>query len=482
MKPVLAWVKSNPLIVACLVLIALILPGSYVASSAWGRKVRGEQEAKANKELTAVKSALVDYALPSFEPGVPPVTFKAEPNARLTEWFKEHRDRLTSQAAEIVTRAVNFNKGVGEDARRVLRTEHRPLVEGLFGVEATRAAEEVVRRARGGEAFDQMDPQERAKEVRAALAELVKPKLYEMEDKLLGKRGNPDPYRRLLDSLNAGEPADPIRLAQVIGDIEAREREKITQGKRDLTPEEAATLRKALTERRLGEYQSRAREVSVYATKGVFPTDTRTGVSIATDPLDAREIEPTRLFLYQWDLWTLADMLSGVRLANAGPDGRLRRVAEAPVKRVIGIRLQPPEGLFAGGQDEINEAVFGVRTPTASTPGMVPTDPMLSITGRGMGPWNQVYDVRRGTIELVVASARLGEVLQAFERANFITITDMDLASVDVWDDLRNGYFYGEDHVMKVTLGLEIVHLREWIGAYYTDDLKALLKIEQPPQ
>lgn len=481
MKNILGWVKSNPLIVVCLVLIAAILPASYVVSSSWGAKIRREQEAKANKDLTAVKGAMIDYALPSFEPGVQAVTFKAEPNARLTEWFKEHRDRLTSQAAEIVARAVNFNKGVGEDARRVYRTEHRPLVEGLFGEEASRAAREMVIRTRGAEAFEMMDPEARAAAVRAALADLVKPKLYEMEDKLLGKRGNPDPYRRLLDGLTAGEPADPIRLAQVISDIEAREREKITLGKRDLTSEETATLRKALMDRRLGEYQSRAREISVYAAKSVFPTDTRQGVAIATDPLDAREIEPSRLFLYQWDLWTFADMLSGVRLANAGPDGRARRIPDAPVKRIVSLKLQPPEGIY-GGDDEMNETMAAVNAPTSSIPGMVPLNPQLSITGRGSGTWNQFYDVRRGTVELVVASARLGEVLQAYERANFMTIIDLDLASVDVWDDLRQGFFYGDDHVVRATIGLEIVHLREWLAPYFTDDLKLLLQIERSPQ
>ncbi|MDX2115445.1 MAG: hypothetical protein SFZ24_07465 [Planctomycetota bacterium] len=480
MKNVLAWIKANPLIVVFVLLVVIMLPAAYVTSSWWGTKIRTEQAARANKELTAVKSATVDYALPSFEPGVQPVTFKAEPNSRITDWFRQNRETLAQQAGEIVRRAVDFNKGVGEDARQVLRSEHRPLVDGLFGPDILAAATEAARQAKGAEAFDALEPQAKAALVATAFAELVKPRIYEMEDKLLAKRGNPDPYRRLLDGLNAGEPADAVRLAQTITDLEAREREKITLGRRDLTAEEGEKLRAALKERRLGEYQSRAREISLYASKSVLPTDTRTGVSIATDPLNARELNPTYMFLYQWDLWTFSDMFAGVRLANAGPDGRLRKVADAPVKRIMSVGLQPLEGLFSGTQDDINQQVFGSTEPTAAIPGMVPLDPRVSVTGRATGTWNKVFDVRRGTLTLIVSSARLGDVLRAIERANFITVTDLDIAPVDVWDDLRDGYYYGEEHVVQATIGLELVYLREWLAPYFPAEVRALLQIEDP--
>ncbi|GJQ29126.1 MAG: hypothetical protein HBSAPP03_10100 [Phycisphaerae bacterium] len=474
MKGVLAWIKSNVLIVVFLAVIVLVLPASYVVSRQWGASIRKEHAAKVGAEMTKVSAAKVDYVLPSYDPRVPTVTHKAEPNPKLTEWFRKERENLSAQAATIVRSAVDFNRGVGPDAAAVFRREHRPLVDRLFGDDAAEPLAAELRAAMG-DSWTAMAPEDRVKAVRTREKELEKPKLYEMEDKLLGKSGNPNPYQRLLDGIRAGGRADPVRLAQVIRDMQTRETEKITAGKRKLTPAEEETLRKALVDRRLGEYQARAREVSVYASMDIFSKNNTDGQAIAFGSLDAKELDPTYLFMYQWDLWVMGDVLAGVRLANTGPDGRPMNVDQAVVKRIVSIKVKTPESLYDTG-----EGFAAPIEPTAAVQGMIPLDPQVSITGRSGGSWNKLYDVRRATLKVIVASDRVSELVSAMERANFMSVTGLNLKSVDSWAELRDGYYHGPDNLVEATLDVETVWLRDWIARYYPTTLRSILKFPDP--
>jgi len=447
LKPVLAWIKANLLIVIFSLVILAVLPAAYFVSSAWGNSVRKEQADKAGKELSRIKGAMVDYSIPAYEAGAQPVSFKSEPNARITEWFKARREELAKQAGEIFTRAVEFNQGKGPDAAAVWRTEHRPLIPGLFPKPAPDQAQ---------------------------------PLIYAFEDSILGKRGSVTPYQQLLDSIGAGQRADVLRLSEIITDLRNREAEKITVQKRELTPAEHADLEKQLTERRLAEYQNHARTFSVYASKDIFPTDTRAGVSIATgDSLLPAELNPDRLFLYQWDLWVLSDLLGAVRVANAGPDGRPLPVEQSVVKRILSIGLADPEGIIQNN-DAMPDA-FAAAPAAPATPGLVPLDPTRSITGRGSGPNNTVYDVRRGSITAIVASDRVPEFLSAIERTNFMTVTGLEVSTVNIWEDLKEGYYYGTEHVVQVKVEIESVWLRAWMAPLVPDGIKSLLQFPDAP-
>jgi hypothetical protein len=473
-KSFLAWLKSNIAIVGCLLVIVVVLPTSYFVSRAWGESIRREHEEKVGRELSRVTGARVDYVLPSYDPAAPALTFKAEPNARLTEWFKRERERLDSAAKDLLRRAVDFNRGVGPEASAVYRSEHRPLVEGLFGdAGLARIAMDV--RANDPARWEGMTPEERFRLVRDRRIELEQSSLlYEMEDRLLGKRGYPDPYRKILDSIRAGGRADPVRVLQVVREIETREVERVTPGrKRELTAKEKADLAKMLTERRLGEYQARAREISVYAGPEIFPRDNKEGVSIAYDPLDPRERNPAQMFLFQWDLWVLSDLLTSVRVANSTPDGRPTSVDQSPVKRIISVRLQPPEGLYES-DDPYAQAP---QEPTSSVPGMLPQDFSKSFTGRRSGPWNKIYDLRYAKITAIVASARLGDFLAAIERTNFMTVTGLSVKSIDPFGELKDGYFHGMDHLVEATIDVESAWLREWTVPHMPDEIKGLLGV-----
>ncbi|MBK9188089.1 MAG: hypothetical protein HUU18_13005 [Phycisphaerales bacterium] len=461
MSNALAWVKKNLMIVIFSVIIVAVLPAGFVMSRSWGEQVRSKQEKAANAEMGKVTSASVEYTLPQFEPGAQGVSLRTEPNDSLTAWFREKREALNAQAADIVKRASDFNKGVGREAAALGRREHTPLIDGIFPSFAAGT-----------------DPSQ---------------KLFEFEDALLGKRGRPDPFRSMLVRARADAPVDPIRLAETLRDMETRETEKIKGAiSRELTPEERSRLSQALLERRLGEYRMRAAEISFYASPDLFPTGTgdSTGRPTETELNQlSREGEAKRVlwfFVYQWDLWTYEDILDAVRVANRG--GESSGVEGSVVKRIEKITLKRPEGLLGSApivgdasRANLDPLTGEIMAPTAAVAGMVPTDPNVSITGRAGASWNPMYDVRRASMTAVVSSARLNEFVAAIHRTNFMTVTDLDASPVDVYEDLREGYYYGAEHVVRVKVEIECVYLRSWMTSIMPSIVKELMGIKPPP-
>lgn len=449
MKPVLAWIKANILIVIFGVLILVIIPTAWFFGSSWGESQRVERAKAANDQLSKLKAATVDYKLPQVDPSVAEVALnKAEPNPAITEWFKTHKEELAKVAAAAYKLAEDFNKGVGPDAASLGRTEHAPMVQGLFPKGADKDAETE--------------------------------KLNQMEDKLLGKRGNPNPYQAILDRVRAGGPADPVKLAAAVNDLALRESEKVTANKRELTPEERTKLTQTLAERRLGEYQNRAREISFYATLASLPQGPN-GVQIE-HIADPRLIEPNNFFVYQWDLWVIDDVLTALRVANTGANGQIMMADQGVVKRLESMQISGIPGMGLAAQGQPPEVSDPNPPPAAADakPGMIPTDPRVSITGRTGGAWNTFFDIRTVQMTVVVSSSRLRELVHAIERTNFMSVTDMDLSEVDVWEDLRQGYFYGQEHVVRAKLSIETVWLRSWTEPLMPEKLKLILTGKAP--
>jgi hypothetical protein len=456
-KPVMDWVKGNVLIVVFCALILLMLPTAWYFSSAWDAKIRAKQAKDATDAFNKLQSLKINYTLPVIEASGQPITQNEVPNLNLINWFKEQREVMLQQAEAVVAKAEAFNKGVGPDAQSVGRTEHVLLVEGAFPA--------------GGQSM-----------------------LDRMEDALLGNRGAANPYQALLSSARAGAPADPAQLADSLAAFIASEKEKITANKRDTTAEEQEKLVKQVTERRLGEYQGRAQALSVYASMESFPSDPRSAFVPSGSNLDPRFINPSDMFLFQWDYWVLRDIFAAVNLANT-VNGRLANVDQATVKRIEKIDITLPANVVRSGASREASAMENYRGPhggvdpatgmpmeapaaAPTAPGMAALDFDSSITGRRAS--NDIYDTRVVTLTCVVSSARLQDFLAAIERTNFMTVTDMDLQEVKVWDDLQRGYWYGPEHVVRATLEIETVWLRSWTTKFMPQDLKGTLKVPDP--
>lgn len=435
MKKILGWVKSNLVIVISLVVILVSLPLGYVFSSSWNKKVRTAREAEAKKALADVTSTSVTYALPAAMPGDKPLELKTIPTSQMTEWFKEQRDRVHAEVKGVVTQATEFN----QKARK-------PLVEGLFPQATNRREEERL--------------------------------IFAFVAALCGdpEREQPSAYQRLISRFNAGDRSDAAKMAGTLQDLS--ERLKAANGNRALTVEEAAALSKQLTDRRIGELRRRAQEVSFYASVGAFSVDTNQQKSGWSNvPVSKSTSVPTldECFIYQWDYWVIEDVMAALSRANTNASGEELMVERAPVKRLVSLLIKDPPiyGAESATRSERGGGPEGYG-PSAPEPvfafeGGVPLDPMVSVSGRKTdAEQNDVYDVRVAELTLIVASDQLQTVLSAFSQTNFMTVIDLDMVDVDPWAELKDGYYYGPDHVVKATIGLETVWLRSWLGPLMT--------------
>lgn len=424
MKNIWSWIKGHWVVVVCCALIVLTLPVAFFVSRGWSGSIRTRQEKAANDLLTKLTGAAkVGYAVPSVVPGVPPVEQSAEPNARRTAYFKEQKDLLTGQGTGVVKLAEQFN------ARG-----HKPIMEGIFPDPAP------------GQDVDSIT--------------------LEFAERIVGRSAGPGAtavpsvYQQLFDRIKAGPPSDPMRLATLLEDRQQREIEKIkgTDPARQLTPEEQTQLTKTLVEARIGEYQRRANEITVYATMDSLPgpTEARTGGSWVPREMPKSPPPVWECYVWQWDYWVIEDLLAAVAKANSGADG----VDESVVKRIDRIELDSA-GFDTTHRDSAGSE--GAEAVVPSETAQVAPDYKYSLTGRAGAPVNMangVYDIRRADITVVVSSQRLPQLLDALSATNFMTVLDCDLTEVDVWRDLAMGYYYGNEHVVQAKIAVETVWLR----------------------
>ena len=139
--------------------------------------------------------------------------------------------------------------------------------------------------------------------------------------------------------------------------------------------------------------------------------------------------------------------------------------------------LQPSLGDIAGdAADPMMGGGFG------RDPGMGTTGGMPGMGADAEGPGNPTHTGRTGdgsydtrTVELtVVASSRdLPRLFEALGRVNYMTVVGVDLSPVDVWADLEQGYFYGDDHVVRAVVTIETVWLRSWTLPLMPDRVRA---------
>ncbi len=483
-KSILAWVKSHiGIVISCIVLLVSI-PAAFVGSNMWMSKTLKDVEAKGKAELTKVDSLKIDYTLPAIDPSVPAISVKQEPNARMTEVFAAARAKVIEQSKAVVTGFEEFNRGVGNEAKAVGRSEHKPLVEGLFPQVA-------------------MSDAQRANQAQREDAERAK--FNEMEDALLGKRGRPNPYMQTLAIARAGAPLGEQEMGDMLRDTATRYREQVTSNSRQLTDEEAETMKNMLIDRRMGALRSKAGQLGVYASMDVFETPRVAGENarggrmsdagegglkarfIATGTsIEPSELTLPKLFLKQWDIWFMNDMMHAVALANRGAGDKPQGIEQNVVKRIVKMRvfevediksLDPKPASEAGSTMEITEPT-APTAPTGGVPGFEPLDPSKSITGVVRGGWNKTYEVRRGELVVIASSARLQQLIAAISRTNLMTVTGVNIEYIDMWEHAREGYFYGDEHVVQVTLQIESLWLKQWLLPLMPVDLQKAMWME----
>ncbi|QKK07272.1 MAG: hypothetical protein HND58_03245 [Planctomycetota bacterium] len=440
MKGILGWIKSHLIMVVSTVVIVVSIPLGWMFSSKWNADIRAKQEQRVSQAYNKVKNAKVTYVIPSLLPGEQAVSETRAPNRYVTEFYAEQRKEREAQAAEVVTTVIAFNKN-----------GHTLLAPELLPV-----------------------PSNRQQETRLK---------YEFLDRMAGDpvTGATTIYRDLLRSIGAGEAPDPVKLATTIQDLQTREMERMIaeSGAGSISPEEQEQLRKLLADRRLAEAQRRARDVSVFMTMAAFDPQAFGPTSAQIPPVDQRArpatVAPSLAEAFSWnfDYWVVSDLLRAIDKANTDAGGTRANVENALVKRVerIGVEALPLTTEEAAQEFDSFGQAIETETFEASSEG---TDPSVSVTGRKS---NAEYDVIKARMTLVVDAERLPRLFKAFSETNLITVLDMDVREVDLWADLRQGYYYGKAPVVRVDLELETVWHRDWTVPMMPQSVKSALGV-----
>ncbi|MEL7473510.1 MAG: hypothetical protein AAGK04_09350 [Planctomycetota bacterium] len=476
MKAVLAWVKTNLVSVICVVVALVLLPAGFVGSNIWGSGMREERQGEASSALSSlnnVKDARYEIPLPMGDE--PTMNESAPPNPRRTERYLEIKTEVEAATARVI-----------EEVRTRNAKSYGPLIEGLFP-----------------------DPVSKLRGDQLALA---------FVDELVGERGGAGAYAALLDAINAGPGADNDDVLLRLQDSYETRLERIeAQMGRAPTPEELYEIRAELADERLSLYRYPAQRRSFFATPANLLAEAPRGTDASgapsprgrgagaggssgfnrwtskPEPGPAEPPSVAECFAWQFDYWTVKDTLMAIASANDRDDGR-RGVPSAAVKRLLSLRVTPlfdpsqatgsdSTGGDDGGRDDFGGGFddgggsAGPSGPPSAT--VYQPDPSVSITGRVGSKGNQLYDLRNIEVVAVVSSGRIDDIIQAIEAYNLITVLDWRIESVDPLAHLAGGYFYGDDHVVRLTLQLESLWLRDWTTPFMPAGVRTLLGVPE---
>jgi hypothetical protein len=461
-KGVLAKLKGRLVIVVLSVLIVVMLPTAWFVSGKLNAKIREQQTKAYQDEAAKIKRAnRVTYTLPriSEAESSDALSDSRAPNDRVTNWFKAQRAEREQQINEITSRVVSFN-----------RDSHGRLIEAF-----PPAADADARTTR-----------------RSAL-ELARAITGD------GRGYDRSAYEILFEQMGAGKAPDRDEVSQSIAEFEERELDRLRNlagEDGNLSDDQEQELSDSLVERRIGEYRRVAREISFYGSPAAvtgeqqeqfsrsFRPSPRAFDSYGSSeiPVVVPEERPTLAqgYIWQWDYWVIEDILRAIARANTDAAGDPTPVDLSVVKRVESIRIdkftipdvdsEPADAMGFGG----GGGMMGSTSDDAAGP------ERTTITGRKSG--DGAYDLRRATVVVIVSPARLIEFLDAIKATNLMTVTDLDLEEIDVWADLADGYFYSDDeYVMRATIQIESVWLRDWAKEFMPGPVRKALGIADEP-
>lgn len=430
------WAKSNWLILVLSGVSVVALPTAFYFSSKMHKEMIKVQQTKANKDLSDISTYKVNYSLPSVkQPDQKIFEISAPVNQKLIDLFQTERNKIKAESSKVGAEAVKLNEGVGERQRK-------PAVAGVLPKYA--------------------DP--------------VRKNNVQLE---MSRWFTQTAYPALLSRVNAGMPPDVVRVAAELTELQTNQKRLMlsSSGSAALTPEQDAALTKVLLEERVNSYRRHAAKLSLFAEPRVisdFPT------------IGPQQPQPTLGTFWEWQLryWIHDDLFTAIATANAtrakdAPEG----VPGSVVKRVLKVSVEP------NGIGDVSDEVLAddpnMVAPTSRDP--VGLTPSVSITGRASSPLmpdNQFYDVRKVTIDLIVAPERLPLLFDAIAQTNFMTVLLCQMEEYPIENDIKEGYFYGDEHVVKATITIETLWLRAWTTKYMPEPVKRALAVleEKKPE
>lgn len=419
-------------------LLALVgIPASYVFATSALAEVKSEQQKKVDDAGKDLSSARVTYKLEPISPGAPAKEFAAVPNAKLTGQVKTLREAMATASRKVFGEAVIFNMGPRTGATPAEAAAATLLVPDLLP-----------------------DPGQKSQVLRLAMARLYAGPAHE----------------RLLTKYRAGPVMDAVVLAQ---ELELRQQEIIRdtlspgQELSSLTEDQQRGIRDNMLGSRIRRYREHAGSVAFYAS-----IDSLANVSSAL-----AESEPSLRQCWDWQTqyWIREDIFRAIALANQSATSAI----DAPVKRLLWLAIDQAAASAGSGSPAPNPGDAGAA-PAGDPNAVPPSNLRLSPSGRisGPGSGNGMYDLRSCNVIAIVAAKRLPQWLDAIARTNFMTVLDCDVDAVDSVEQLKDGYYYGAEPVVKVSVRIETAWLREWTKKYMPSEIRAELEIapDAPPE
>ncbi len=458
MKGILGKLKGRLVIIVMVVLILAMLPTAWFISNKLNKRIVESQSQAYNEENQKItRASKVTYSLPqiSESESLDELSVTRAPNDRVTDWFKEQRELRAAQLETITDRVLELN---AQDRTRLV-SEFPPPADADKRT-SQRAVMQLARSITGsGRGFD-----------RSA-------------------------YDILFERMGGGTPPDPVEVGESVAEYNERERDLlISQSGSDdgkIDPDDLEELSERLVDRRIGEYRRVAREFSFYGGAEVVmgEVDQRSSMQFAgsrgrssggaqsmipTEVPEANNASVIEGYIWQWDYWFIEDMLRAVGRANVDLTGDLTPVDQSVVKRIESIKID--QFTIEEPDDAANDA-FGGSFGSAGTPrGGSDTPTKVTLTGRPAS--DPSFDTRHATLTVIVSPNRLPEFLDAIRASGLMTVTDVDLQEIDVWSHLSQGYFYGDDvYVMRATIGIESVWLRNWTKDFMPAAVRTALGI-----
>ncbi len=440
---ILQWIKANILIVISSALIVILLPVGWFFSSGWNNSIETAATDAFNKEKNSLrKASSIEYSLPAVLSGEEGLSESRAPNSIVTKFYQERKDERDIQVAEVIERGTQFNI-----------ENHKVLVEGLL----PEAESDSELRSRG----------------------------FRLGELIAGTDEAPSVYTRLLRKLNAGDAPDPETLQATLEQFKQQQEDNYaaTSSDGNVSVEQAALLDQALIKRRLDEYAGRAESIAFYCPISAIQTESpEAGYShVPAVPPGYDPINPSAVYTWTWDYWVISDVLRGITAANTDASGVSLAVPDAPVKHVEKIRVKEFGAAIAQATDDDygSSSRSGGRDSRSSSSSPDPTESTVtkSYTGRTGGVMGSLYDIRYVDLTVIVSSKDLPTFFDALGKTNYMTVIDADLTQVDVWDALANGFYYGEDHLVRAQLTIETVWLRSWTKDLMPEPIRTSLGV-----
>lgn len=445
MDKVLPWIKANVAIVVLAIVIVVAPALAFYMRGKWNKDIHDEAASRAAKlpQVEGLTKTNVSLTIPGSEP----ISLSTAVNQRLLDEYKRVTEELKGDSTRVRELALTHN-----------RKGRAPLIPRLFP------------------------------EMPAVERDTLPPEMFEAVNAA---------YVRLLQEVRAGSPPKPDLVAQ---QLQSREEQYISTTLRkrtraDLEPTELKDLTTELSQARLAKYGESAQGFGMYAGLEAFILPPAALKASATEG---------EMFVWQWNLWVVEDVMRALAAIN-GPQGS---VVANPVKRVLSVR--PLDGMGFGGnapgagagaptggrqRPSFGGMGVGESAPPPADASMAGTDPgagggveggaavgageaardfKLSITGRTSNP---LYDVRPVELRMIASMERLPAIIDALAKRNFITVLDLQLRPADPFAAATQGFIYGSEPVVEVTLLLETVWLREWTTPFMPRQVKESLKI-----